>query len=230
MRYAAAIVFIVAGAGVLLHFGGSREINNISLPALSHRLPDGSTVYLNAETAINYNQWLFSISRNVSLQGEAFFKVEKGTSFIVHTEAGQVRVLGTSFNVKAVSDQLQVQCKTGKVAVDIPNLVSHELLPGHQLSASAAGIALNQGDAEIFGNWITMDHYSFTDTAVKEVLEQLSLSTGFTIDLTTSGSDLYTGQFSLQERIEDIMDIVCKPLGLAYEIDHEHKLITVSKP
>ena len=66
-------------------------------------LPDGTTVWLNSGSKLTYDTWKGKSSREVYLIGEAFFDVTKNASkpFIIHTKHLDVKVLGTSFNVKA---------------------------------------------------------------------------------------------------------------------------------
>ncbi|MHA4844644.1 FecR family protein [Flavitalea antarctica] len=66
-------------------------------------LPDGSRVWLNAETTLTYNESFGKDNREVKLIGEAYFIVVKDSAnpFIIHTPRMDLRVLGTSFNVKS---------------------------------------------------------------------------------------------------------------------------------
>ena len=66
-------------------------------------LPDGSKVWLNADSRLTYHNSFNNSKREVELEGEAFFDVVKDTNrpFIVHTSGIDVKVLGTSFNVKS---------------------------------------------------------------------------------------------------------------------------------
>ncbi len=66
-------------------------------------LPDGTQIWLNSNTKINYNKEFNEKTREVILDGEAFFDVAKDKSrpFIIHTKAMDIKVLGTAFNVKA---------------------------------------------------------------------------------------------------------------------------------
>jgi len=67
------------------------------------QLPDGSIVTLNAGSNIKINKKYGTTTRDVYLEGEAFFEVkhDTGLPFIVHTPAMDVKALGTAFNVKA---------------------------------------------------------------------------------------------------------------------------------
>jgi len=71
------------------------------------QLPDGSNVTLNAGSKIKINEKFGIATRDVYLEGEAFFEVKHDTSlpFIVHTTAMDVKALGTAFNVKAYLDE-----------------------------------------------------------------------------------------------------------------------------
>ena len=62
-------------------------------------LPDQSKVILNADSKLTYKKGFWNSSREVYLTGEAIFEVKKGSLFTVNTNKGNVRVLGTSFNV-----------------------------------------------------------------------------------------------------------------------------------
>lgn len=66
-------------------------------------LPDGSSVWLNAGSKLNYNKNFDAALREVYLTGEAFFDVVKDPKrpFVIHTSKMDVKVLGTQFNVKA---------------------------------------------------------------------------------------------------------------------------------
>ena len=86
-------------------------------------LPDSSIVYLNGDTKLNYPRQFSKNLREVYLDGEAFFDVKKDPNkpFIVHTSGIQVRVLGTTFNVKAYSaDKLtETSLITGSIEVTV---------------------------------------------------------------------------------------------------------------
>ncbi len=86
------------------------------------RLPDGSSVVLNAESRLRFSLNFTGEVREVFLDGEACFEVAKDTlrPFIVHTTKADVRVLGTLFNVSAYSEETstEVTLVNGSVQVD----------------------------------------------------------------------------------------------------------------
>ena len=70
-------------------------------------LPDGSKVWLNAGSTLDYPKQFNGKTRNVQLQGEAYFEIAKDAEkpFFVHTKAFDIKVLGTGFNVRAYPDE-----------------------------------------------------------------------------------------------------------------------------
>ncbi|MET3880234.1 FecR domain-containing protein [Chitinophaga sp. OAE865] len=85
-------------------------------------LPDGSIVWLNHGTQLNYEKNKFGkLHREVTLTGEAFFDIAKneGLPFIIHAGKVNIRVLGTAFNVKAYTGDSTVSATlvSGKIAV-----------------------------------------------------------------------------------------------------------------
>ncbi|MBY0478621.1 MAG: DUF4974 domain-containing protein [Chitinophagaceae bacterium] len=75
------------------------------------KLPDGSTVWLNADSKLNYSKINATGVREVYLTGEAFFDVVRNPErpFIIHTESIDIKVLGTTFNVKAYPDDKTIE-------------------------------------------------------------------------------------------------------------------------
>ncbi len=89
---AAAVVALLIGSSVFMNLY-TLEVDCPRGEHLTHILPDGSQIELNAETSIQYRPYWWSFSRAVKLQGEAFFEVEKGSSFVVSSQVGTTTVL-----------------------------------------------------------------------------------------------------------------------------------------
>jgi transmembrane sensor len=87
----------------------------------SFQLPDGSKVMLNAGSTLTMAKDFNSSSREVTLEGEAFFDVSHnpGKPFIIHTAAMHVKVLGTIFNVKAYPADKTAETSLLKGSVEI---------------------------------------------------------------------------------------------------------------
>ena len=85
-------------------------------------LPDGSIAYLNNDSSIEFDRNFDQ--RIVKQDGEVFFDVRKGDSpFIVKTELGEIRVLGTKFNVRSDNNELEVEVQEGTVELKINKFI-----------------------------------------------------------------------------------------------------------
>ncbi len=85
-------------------------------------LPDGSNVWLNAESTIKFKVPFDKSIRDISLSGEAYFEVKKNPDapFIVKSGNVQVKVLGTKFNYKAFAEEnnIEVILAEGKISLN----------------------------------------------------------------------------------------------------------------
>ena len=119
----AAILVLSVSLGYLVFQSGLFTYDStIELVATSqqaqHLLPDGSTLFLNENSSVSYNDEDFVTDRSISLKGEAFFQVKKGdTPFTVLSDLGEIQVLGTSFNVDSRVG-LEVFVLEGQVRLD----------------------------------------------------------------------------------------------------------------
>lgn len=95
-------------------------------------LPDGSKVVLNSGSKLKYITGLGDKNRSVFLEGEAFFEVRKDKDhpFYVNVAGLKIKVLGTSFNVKAYPEEKMVETTlvTGKVELFKLDRHEHEKL------------------------------------------------------------------------------------------------------
>ncbi len=84
-------------------------------------LPDGSQVWLNADSRITYNENFQGVIREVELTGEAFFDVVRDETrpFIIHTSAIDVKVLGTAFNVRSYAEEKNTETSLIRGSVEI---------------------------------------------------------------------------------------------------------------
>lgn len=128
-RIAVAASFIIAASAVYWFMSGKETTPRVDSLVEKHNargtkstieLTDGSKIWLNADSKIKYPPVFAGNTREVYLNGEAFFEVAKNPSkpFIIHLANGTVRVLGTSFNVRAYDNEKVVETSvaTGKVA------------------------------------------------------------------------------------------------------------------
>ncbi len=210
----AAGIALILGLGSFLRFYSIR----IETPAGRHllaELPDHSKVNLNAESTISYNPYWWKIKRIVRLEGEAFFEVEKGNQFTVNSSKGITQVLGTSFNIYSRDDIYKVTCITGTVKVKSRSGFEAILKPNSKAEIRTDGkinVMVNiEALSEI--SW-KRNLFLFTATPVHEVFYEIERQYGVKIELKINSYSLYTGNFTRDQNVEEILNYVCPALGL----------------
>lgn len=122
------------------------------------RLPDGTLVFLNAESSLKYpTSFKISTKRQVSLTGEGYFEVAKDKThpFIVQTSKQEVEVLGTHFNINTYSTESNVRTTLleGSVKISSSN-ISKILKPNEQAVLTGDGnIKVSEADAAVAVAW-----------------------------------------------------------------------------
>lgn len=145
---AAASVAVLFMAGWFLKTKLSSKKEDIKQDTLEARngsrsrslLPDGTTVWLNAGSKLYYENDFTGPTREVRLEGEAFFDVVKQTQhpFIVHTAGIDIKVLGTAFNVKSYPEDKTVETTLYRGSVQVfrekdPEHTTIQLKPNEKL-------------------------------------------------------------------------------------------------
>ena len=148
-------------------------------------LGDGTKVWLNSASSLNYPVQFAEKERCVELDGEAYFEVtpDPERPFIVKSGDVQTRVLGTAFNFSAYRGEnaSTITLLTGKVAVSAPGHAERVLLPGQQLKYDAENrkTVIKEVDAEDFVVWKD-GLFLFNDCGLEEIIPRLSRWYGVT--------------------------------------------------
>jgi transmembrane sensor len=118
-------------------------------------LPDGTTVWLNAGSTLTYPLPFTGPNREVILEGEAFFDVAKNPThpFIVHASSVNIRVLGTSFDVKAYARDktMETTLIRGSIEVTLRNRPQSRIVlkPNEKLVVAKDDSVFNAARAEV---------------------------------------------------------------------------------
>jgi len=175
------------------------------------KLPDGSEVWLNANSRLVYNS--FSAShRQVELKGEAFFKVAHNANapFVVRTNECDIKVLGTTFNVMAYDDfgRKEITLLDGRVNVLTDGDVQI-LRPGQALILKNNQTQISEVNASQSSAWVD-NKFNFKDIPLSELMKRLE--NWYDVDITfqnLSGKEVnYTGTFKNEETIWQVLDAI----------------------
>jgi len=135
MRVAASII-ILFGIGLLAQTTYTKLYLNKTFVCeageanKSITLEDGSIITLNSDSKLIYPREFDKNERRVELIGEAFFDIAKNPNkaFIINAKDAEVKVLGTSFNINAATNKVEVLVKTGKVQFSSINKPGNKLI------------------------------------------------------------------------------------------------------
>jgi ferric-dicitrate binding protein FerR (iron transport regulator) len=163
------------GGDTLKYTSGDTAQNVLSVPAGGKYkvvLSDGTAVVLNAATTLRFPFRFSGDSREVYLEGEAYFRVapDAHRPFIVHTPLTQVRVLGTSFDVNTyLKGKVRTALLEGKVLAIGNDGVTTALSPGIAADYDAAkGFVTGTFDPEDELSWMSGVYY-FHDMRVADL-------------------------------------------------------------
>lgn len=244
LRVAASLVFILL-FGFLL-YSIRKDISAIELATpqvqmidrvvpighrLTEKLPDGTLVKLNSNSRLIYPSVFTDDSKEVHLEGEAYFEVVKDIHkpFVVKSKDFSTVVLGTSFNVKAYADEciVQIAVLTGKVKVQKPaineveaNFTEVYLEPMELLNYDYAQDELVKKtfDYHKIMSWKDNVLY-FKDADFGEIVASISKWYGkdFEIKKYISGSKDFSARYENQS-LDMVLEGICFAFGCKYKI------------
>jgi transmembrane sensor len=206
--------------------------NNINVVAdrgthIDYRLPDGTQVTINAGSKIAYPRHEFLKNRNVILQGEAFFDVVKGNTFHISTINGDIKVLGTSFNVCSREDMFKVSCISGRVWVSSEKQ-SVEIEPGESATLRNKDlISYHENNLNAAASWIKGEFY-YENSPLNLIFNEMERQFNIKFVRKKMKPKYFTGSFTNND-LENALDIVCIPMGLNYEIGTNGKIFITEK-
>ncbi|HYG19835.1 MAG TPA: FecR domain-containing protein [Ohtaekwangia sp.] len=190
-------------------------------------LPDGTLVWLKGSSTLTYPSAFLQETRNVSLHGEALFEVTKDAQhpFIISCGDLTTTVLGTSFNIKSINEQIEVVVLTGKVALtSLRNNQEVIVLPnekviydGNKKELTAKQAVTEEKLATVSGTNYLM---AFEDSRMSEVIQRIEEK----FEARISVSDpklkncLITADFSDQS-LESTLSMISQALNFTYSMN-----------
>lgn len=196
-------------------------------------LPDGSKVWLNAASSLRFPAGFEGNERRVELSGEAYFEVEKGKMpFIVklisgaNSEAGEVKVMGTHFNINNYADEGSIKTTLLEGMVQVVSHGSAVLKPGQQavLTQDARLTVHEDVDVEEAIAWKN-GLFQFNDADVQTVMRQITR--WYDVEVEYQGSmptEKFVGEIPRSSAITEVLKML-ELSNVHYKI--EGKKITV---
>jgi hypothetical protein len=182
-------------------------------------LGDGTQVFLNAKSSIEFPVGFYGAERHVKVNGEAYFKVAKNKRmpFIVSVGGTDVKVLGTEFMINSFAKQTKTTLFEGSVQL---NYLSKRqiLIPGEEGISDQNGILVNQADTAATLAW-TNGLFVFNDQPLINVLHELSRWYDFTFDEESIPNKRLYIRLNRNTAFKDVLQMLQTTTGLTFKIE-----------
>lgn len=237
----AAVLFVPLLAGSIVYYvnqNTSKELLSLYTnkgEQTSVILPDGSKAWLNVDSKLSYPVDYGVKSRNLELEGEAYFEVEKNKElpFVVTSGKISTKALGTRFAVSAYpgSDKIKSSLLEGSVEVKTGNTVKI-LKPGQQLTYDKKK---NRTTIDSFNKDYELawknNQLAFRFTPFDEVIAKLEEWYDVNIEYNPDSfkSETLTVTFQKYETFEQVLRIISKTNGFKYSVKGRNVIITKNK-
>lgn len=197
-------------------------------------LGDGTKVWVNSDSRLEFATRFTPKSREVTLYGEAYFEVarDEARPFFVRMGNARIQVLGTSFNVTAYQEEQEVKVALlqGKVRLEAEKNAC-VLKPGEiaTLDKRTGGTTVCEGNVEAMAAWRT-GRFDFEDMALEELAVRLYRWYGVRFEFADAETRLmrFSGVVMKNWRLDYALDVVGRTTNVGF-VGKEGKIIVYSK-
>ncbi|PKO98407.1 MAG: hypothetical protein CVU13_10350 [Bacteroidetes bacterium HGW-Bacteroidetes-8] len=231
--------FIITKDSLIVSSSIGQSIYPISVYTPSNKifkiiLPDGSAVWLNYNSSINFATEERKYNREVNIDGECFFDVSKemNRSFTVKTRLSKITVLGTKFNVNdRVGEDASVTLESGSLMVECNKLINN-ISSGEQLTYSNYNktVVIKEVDSQMYTLWKD-GFFVFDNVSFKEILRELSMwySIDFAIDDYNLQNKIIYAVVKKFQTIDTVMQKLERTVKFTYKIENGKVSILTSE-
>jgi len=166
----------------LLHVSKLNKMNRIVTPIGGEyqvELPDGTVVWLNADSYLEFPSKFSDKQRKVVAKGELYFDVAKNKDwpFVVESNGMKLRVLGTEFNLRAYSDENEMVSTLVEGSVLVSNSRGDQVIlrPGRQVSVNTSSKVMQekQANVEVVTAWKN-GKFIFDNQRIEDIMYDLA--------------------------------------------------------
>jgi ferric-dicitrate binding protein FerR (iron transport regulator) len=215
----------------------TEAFQTISVPfgqRINITLPDGTNVWLNARTTIKYPQTFAGKSRDVFIDGEAYFDVvkDKNKPFVVQTAKSNLEVLGTTFNIEDYSDKdyFEAMLLAGSLKVSPKDtlLKTVVLQPEQKLVLSKDRYEVSHVEDYSTYRW-REGLICFKNESFASIMADFEKYYGLEIVIQSENvkKQSYSGKFRQVDGIDYALRVLQKDIPFKYTRDDEHDKITI---
>lgn len=197
-------------------------------------LPDGSKVWLNSGSEIEFYSKFEGNTRDIKMKGEIFLTVahDKNKEFIVHTPQSQIAVLGTVFNVSAYESETHEAVVLVEGKVEVQNNKQSVVMTPNQMTIIQNGEMTSKTVNTLeYTSWID-GYMQLINTPLSEVLKAISryynIEFKYAEDINMNGQTC-TGKLFLSDSVEDMLSVISGMTQFEYIQVKETISITLKK-
>ena len=241
LRVAAVILvlFLVGGYIYVRKMEEIRLANNIVTVPVGQRvnlqLPDGTSVWLNASSEIIYPAYFSGSTREIHLNGEAYFEVEHNASkpFIVHTETFDIKVLGTKFIVEAYKGMEGFTTALMEGSVEVTDRKNKDksvrLYPAQKVAFRNGELCKSPIDNYDVYRW-REGLICFKETRFADLMRQLEKNYGVRILINNEAvkEKVFSGKFRTTDGIDNALRLLQKEGHYTFEWDENKTTVCIN--
>lgn len=202
------------------------EWNTLTVPPKTDykiELADGTEVHLNASSTLRFPFIFPGKTREVYLEGEAYFIVAKNTKqpFIVHTSSTSVKALGTAFNINSYDSSMVVTSLVqGAAVTDVGDTLDVTLKPGYEaIYRTGERFKVKRFDESVTLGW-REGIYRFRNKNLQELEPVIQRWFGLKLAFSkqSMATLLYTGCLEKDKPVQDFLEQMANTLNIEYHI------------
>lgn len=214
------------------------ELNRLVVPygkRTNLTLADGSEVWLNSGTQLDFPSEFRGRTREIHVDGEIYIDVAPNQQipFIVHAQDMQIRVLGTSFNISAYRDDIKktIVLVEGKVKVERGETQLAELLPNEKIDVTENKVIKETVNTSEYISW-KKGILEFNGTPMSEILKKIGRYYNVQFEETTAvklNDQTFSGKLFLSNNLDSVMASVSILSSTTYSRENNKIIIGEKK-
>lgn len=237
MKVAAIIAVTLLGTYIYNEFNPEEELlamQKITVPAgqrINLELSDGTVVWLNSRSTIQYPASFVGKNRTIHLNGEAYFEVAHNAQkpFIVETNKGNVEVLGTKFNLEAYADNNSFVTSLMEGSVKVTSGNNELLIKPDEMAILEHG-KLRVSPIEDYNVYRWKEGLiCFRDETFVNIMNKFETCYGVTIKIENKKviNSRYTGKFRQSDGISYALRVLQKDVKFTFERNEDNQIIYI---
>lgn len=237
MKVAAVIAVTLLGTYIYNEFNPDEELlamQKITVPAgqrINLELSDGTVVWLNSRSTIQYPASFVGNNRTIHLNGEAYFEVAHNAHkpFIVETTKGNVEVLGTKFNLEAYADKNSFITSLMEGSVKVISGNNELLIKPDEMAILEHG-KLRVTPIEDYNVYRWKEGLiCFRDETFVNIMNKFETCYGVTIKIENQKvlNSRYTGKFRQSDGISYALRVLQKDVKFTFERNEDNQIIYI---